>query len=227
MANRIHPSILNANLASLDAEIARIPSADAIHIDVMDNHFVPNLTLGLPVVECLRHNHPGRFLDLHLMIENADVYAPAYAELGCESVTFHLEASQAPIRTARQLRSLGSRAAIGLRPQTAIEPIADIITEFDMVLIMTVDPGFGGQLFLDGMLGKIARTRETIKRTGAEIWIQVDGGVSAETIDRCVDAGADVFVAGSAVFRADDPDAMVRALKDQADVRCGCAGHAH
>ncbi len=227
MATRIHPSILNANLASLDAEIARIPSADAIHIDVMDNHFVPNLTLGLPVVECLRHNHPGRFLDLHLMIENADVYAPAYAELGCESVTFHLEASQAPIRTARQLRSLGSRAAIGLRPQTAIEPIADIITEFDMVLIMTVDPGFGGQLFLDGMLGKIARTRETIKRTGAEIWIQVDGGVSAETIDRCVDAGADVFVAGSAVFRADDPDAMVRALKDQADVRCGCAGHAH
>jgi ribulose-phosphate 3-epimerase len=227
VANRIHPSILNANLASLDAEIARIPSADAIHIDVMDNHFVPNLTLGLPVVECLRRNHPGRFLDLHLMIENADVYAPAYAELGCESVTFHLEASQAPIRTARQIRSLGSRASIGLRPQTAVEPIADILTEFDMVLIMTVDPGFGGQSFLDGMLGKITRTREAIKRTGAEIWIQVDGGVSADTIDRCVDAGADVFVAGSAVFSADDPDAMVRALKDQADLRCGCGAHAH
>ena len=225
MANRIHPSILNANLAALDSEIARIPSADAIHLDVMDGHFVPNLTLGLPVIECLRKNNAGRFLDIHLMIENADVWAPQYAELGCESVTFHLEASQAPIRTARQLRSLGSRAAVGLRPQTPIEPLADIITEFDMILIMTVDPGFGGQRFLDGMLGKIARTRQLVKASGTDIWIQVDGGVSEETIDRCVDAGADVFVAGSAVFRSDDPDAMVRALKDQADLRCGCRAH--
>lgn len=224
MANRIHPSILNANLASLDDEIRRIPSADAIHLDVMDNHFVPNLTLGLPVIECLRANHPDRFLDIHLMIENADVWAPQYAEAGCESVTFHLEASQAPIRTARQLRSLNARASIGLRPQTPLEPIADIITEFDMVLLMTVDPGFGFQKFLDGMLGKIRRTREIVQATGAEIWIQVDGGVSEATIDRCVDAGADVFVAGSAVFRADDPDAVVRALKGQADLRCGCGG---
>ena len=224
MQNRIHPSILNANLASLDAEIARIPSADAIHIDCMDGHFVPNLTLGLPVVESLRANHPDRFLDIHLMIENADRWAPQYAEAGCESVTFHLEASQAPIRTARQLRSLGARASIGLRPQTPIEPLADILTEFDMVLVMTVDPGFGGQSFLDGMLGKIRRTRELAKKAGTEIWIQVDGGVAMDTIDRCVDAGADVFVAGSAVFRAEDPDAMVRALKDAADLRCGCAG---
>lgn len=224
MQNRIHPSILNANLASLDAEIARIPSADAIHIDCMDGHFVPNLTLGLPVVESLRANHPDRFLDIHLMIENADIWAPQYAEAGCESVTFHLEASQAPIRTARQLRSLGARASIGLRPQTPIEPLADILTEFDMVLVMTVDPGFGGQSFLDGMLGKIRRTRELAKKVGTEIWIQVDGGVAMDTIDRCVDAGADVFVAGSAVFRAEDPDAMVRALKDAADLRCGCAG---
>ena len=227
MANRIHPSILNANLAGLDDEIRRIPSSAGIHIDVMDNHFVPNLALGLPVVECLRNNHRDAFLDIHLMIENADLWAPQYAELGCESVSFHLEASQAPIRTARQIRALGSRASIGLRPQTAVEPIADIITEFDMVLIMTVDPGFGGQSFLDGMLGKIRRTREIIKATGAEIRIQVDGGVSEETVDRCVDAGADVFVAGSAVFRAEDPDAVVRSLKDQADLRCGCGRHAH
>ena len=109
MANRIHPSILNANLAGLDDEIRRIPSSAGIHIDVMDNHFVPNLTLGLPVVECLRNNHRDAFFDIHLMIENADVHAPAYAELGCESVTFHLEASNAPIRTARQIRSLYSR----------------------------------------------------------------------------------------------------------------------
>ena len=223
--NRIHPSILNANLASLDAEIERIPSASAIHIDCMDGHFVPNLSLGLPVVECLRKNHPDRFLDIHLMIENADVWAPQYAEAGCESVTFHLEASQAPIRTARQLRSLGARASVGLRPQTPIEPLADIITEFDMILVMTVDPGFGGQSFLDRMLGKIRRTREIAAKSGAEVWIQVDGGVDLATIDRCVDAGADVFVAGSAVFRADDPDAMVKALQDAADLQLGCRGH--
>ncbi|WP_040160613.1 ribulose-phosphate 3-epimerase [Nigerium massiliense] len=221
MANRIHPSILNANLAALDDEIARIPSSDGIHIDVMDNHFVPNLTLGLPVVECLRKNHPDSFLDMHLMIENADTWAPQYAELGCESVTFHLEASQAPITTARKIRSAGSRASVALRPQTPIEPLADIIAEFDMVLIMTVDPGFGGQKFLDSMLPKIERTREIAKRTGQELWIQVDGGVSESTIERCVDAGADVFVAGSAVFRADEPDAMVNALRDKADLRCG------
>ncbi|MFT3874856.1 MAG: ribulose-phosphate 3-epimerase [Propioniciclava sp.] len=223
MTHRIHPSILNANLASLDAEIRRIPSADAIHVDVMDNHFVPNLTLGLPVVECLRANHPGTFLDAHLMIENADAHAPAYAEAGCESVTFHLEASQAPIRTARQIRSLGARASLGLRPQTPIEPLADLITEFDMILIMTVDPGFGGQAFLDVMLPKIRRTRAIVEASGQEIWIQVDGGVSEATIERCVDAGADVFVAGSAVFRAEDPDAMVRGLKAMAGARCG--GH--
>ena len=223
MANRIHPSILNANLAGLDDEIRRIPSAHAVHVDVMDNHFVPNLTIGLPVVECLRANHPDRFLDIHLMIENADRWATAYAEVGCESVTFHAEASDAPIRLAREIRRLGSRASLGLRPQTPIEGYADLLAEFDMVLIMTVDPGFGGQPFLDVMLPKIRRTRELVKHTGLDIWIQVDGGVAEDTIERCVDAGADVFVAGSAVFRADDPDAMVRHLAQVADARC--AGH--
>ncbi|MDN5571046.1 MAG: ribulose-phosphate 3-epimerase [Propionibacteriaceae bacterium] len=223
MANRIHPSILNANLAGIDGEVARIPSAHGIHVDVMDNHFVPNLTLGLPVVECLRANHPDAFLDIHLMITDADRWAPDYAEAGCESVTFHVEASQAPIRTARQIRSAGARASLALRPQTSIEPLADLLTEFDMVLIMTVDPGFGGQSFLDNQLGKIRRARELVKASGADIWIQVDGGVTEDTIERCVDAGADVFVAGSAVFRADDPDAMVRRLAEIADARC--AGH--
>jgi len=221
VAHRIHPSILNANLASLDDEIRRIPSADAIHLDVMDNRFVPNLTFGLPVVECLRANHPGRSLDVHLMIEDADRWAPGYAEVGCESVPFHVEASQAPIRTARTIRGLGARAAIGLRPQTPIEPLADLLGEFDMVLVMTVDPGFGGQRFLDSMLPKIRRTRELIARTGQEIWVQVDGGVSSETIERCAGAGANVFVAGSAVFRADDPDAVVRGLAGQVAACCG------
>lgn len=221
---RITPSILNADLANLAGEIARIPSSDAIHVDVMDNKFVPNLTLGLPVVESLRRatNLP---LDIHLMIEDADRWAPAYADVGCESVTFHIEASQAPIRLARELRSLGAKAAMALRPATAIEPYADMLGEVDKVLIMTVEPGFGGQSFLDLCLPKIRRTRALIKDLGKEIWIQVDGGVSEATIERCVDAGADTFVAGTAVFRADDPDAMVQSLKRQALARCGCGGH--
>ena len=220
MPHRIHPSILNANLASLDEEIRRIPSADAVHLDVMDNHFVPNLTIGLPVVESIRANHPGTFLDAHLMITDADRHAPAYAEIGCESVTFHLEASAAPVRTARAIRALGAKASVGLRPQTPIEPLADIITEFDMVLIMTVDLGFGGQSFLTSMLPKIRRTRDIVQRSGADIWIQVDGGVSESTIDQCLDAGADVFVAGSAVFRGEDPDAVVRGLRDRPGTPC-------
>lgn len=220
MSHRIHPSILNANLAGLDDEIRRIPSADGVHLDVMDNHFVPNLTIGLPVIESVRANHPDRFLDVHLMITGADRFAPAYAEAGCDSVTFHIEASDAPIKTARTLRSLGARAAVALRPQTPIEPLADILTEFDMVLIMTVDPGFGGQTFLSGMLPKIRRVRELVERTGGNIWIEVDGGVSASTLDQCIDAGANVFVAGSAVFSAEDPDAMVRGLAKQAGARC-------
>lgn len=220
MSHRIHPSILNADLARLDDEIRRIPSADGVHLDVMDNHFVPNLTIGLPVIESIRAAHPDRFLDIHLMITDADRFAPAYAELGCESVTFHIEASDAPIRTARTLRGLGSKAAVGLRPQTPIEPLADFISEFDMVLIMTVDPGFGGQSFLTDMLPKIRRTRDIVARTGQDIWIQVDGGVSESTLDQCIDAGANVFVAGSAVFRAEDPDAMVRGLATQAGARC-------
>ncbi|MFV0452602.1 MAG: ribulose-phosphate 3-epimerase [Propioniciclava sp.] len=223
MPNRIHPSILNANLASLDAEVQRIPSAHAVHVDVMDNHFVPNLTFGLPVVECLRANHPDLFLDIHLMIDQVDRWAPDFAEVGCESVTFHIEASQAPVRTARQIRAAGSRAAVAFRPQTAIEPLADVIAEFDMILLMTVDPGFGGQSFLSSMLPKIRRARELVAATGQQIWIQVDGGIAESTIEQCVDAGADVFVAGSAVFRAEDPDAMVRSLAELADARCAHA----
>ena len=220
MGIRITPSILNADLANLAGEVRRIPSADAVHIDVMDNQFVPNLTLGLPVVESIRKS-TDMMLDIHLMIADADRWAPGYAEAGAESVTFHVEASAAPVRLARELRSLGARASIALRPATPIEPYADLLAEFDMVLIMTVEPGFGGQAFLDVCLPKIKRTRELVHRLGKDIWIQVDGGISEETIERCVDAGADVFVAGSAVYRAEDPDAMVRALRERAVTRCG------
>ncbi len=216
MGIRITPSILNADLADLKHEIARIPSADLIHLDVMDNRFVPNLTFGLPMVESIRAS-TGQMLDIHLMIAEVDRWAPGYAEAGAESVTFHVEASDAPVRLARELRTLGSRASMALRPATPIEPYADLLPELDMILLMTVEPGFGGQSFLDVVLPKLRRTRALLDAHGGDIWLQVDGGISESTIERCVDAGADTFVAGSAVFSAADPDAMVRSLKAQAE----------
>lgn len=214
---RITPSILNADFAHLGDEIERVSSADAIHVDVMDNHFVPNLTMGLPVVESLRQA-TDMMLDIHLMIEDADRWAPAYAEAGAESVTFHVEAAAAPIRLARELRRLGARASMALKPATPIDPYADMLDELDMVLLMTVEPGFGGQKFLDLVLPKIRRARELIG--SRPIWLQVDGGVSLDTIERCAEAGADTFVAGSAVYSADEPDAMVTALRDAAVAAC-------
>ena len=216
MSARITPSILNADLANLAAEVGRIPSADWVHVDVMDNHFVPNLTLGVPMFESLLKN-TDLPLDAHLMIEDADRWAPAYAEVGAGSVTFHIEATRAPIRLAREIRAQGARASMALKPATPIDPYEDLLPELDMVLIMTVEPGFGGQKFLDLCLPKIRRTRELFDKHGLELWLQVDGGVSLETIERCAEAGADTFVAGSAVYAADDPDAMVRALKAKAD----------
>ncbi len=212
---RITPSVLNADLSDLAGTLTRIPSSDAVHVDIMDNHFVPNMTFGLPVVEALRRR-TALPMDIHLMVDNPDAYAPQFAELGCESVTFHIEASGAPIRLARELRRLGARASMALKPATPIEPYADMLGELDQVLLMTVEPGFGGQKFLDPVLPKIRRTRRLVAATGQDIWIQVDGGVGVETIGRCAEAGADVFVAGTAVFRADDPDRMVRELRERA-----------
>jgi ribulose-phosphate 3-epimerase len=213
---QISPSILSADFARLAAEVNAVPSADWIHVDVMDNHFVPNLTLGLPVVESLVKASP-RPLDCHLMIEEPDRWAPGYAEAGAGSVTFHVEAAAAPIRLARAIRTAGARAGMALKPATPIEPYEDLLSELDMVLLMTVEPGFGGQKFLDAVLPKIRRTREMIERHGGSVWLQIDGGVSAETIERCAAAGADVFVAGSAVYGAQDPDAAVHALRKQAE----------
>lgn len=211
----INPSILSADFARLAEEIARVENSDAIHVDVMDNHFVPNLTMGTPVVKAIRAA-TDKPLDIHLMIEDADRWAPDYADLGAESVTFHVEASGAPIRLARELRARGSKASMALKPATPIEPYMDMLTELDMLLLMTVEPGFGGQSFLDVVLPKIRRARQAIEDSGVPIALQIDGGVTPDTIERAAEAGADVFVAGSAVYSADDPAKAIEDLRTMA-----------
>jgi ribulose-phosphate 3-epimerase len=230
---QIAPSILAADFASLGEELRRIESADWAHVDVMDNHFVPNLTIGLPVVEALAKVSPIP-IDAHLMIEDPDRWAPAYAEAGCASVTFHVEAATAPIRLARALRSVGVRAGLALRPATPVEPYVDLLPEIDLLLVMTVEPGFGGQKFLDVCLPKVARARAAINRAnlgrsnrsgghGGEVWLQVDGGVDLETIEQCAEAGADVFVAGSAVYGAGNAAEAIDGLR--AAAASGAAHH--
>ena len=216
MPVRINPSVLAADFVNMERELGRISSADLVHVDVMDNHFVPNLTLGLPVVESLL-KHVTLPVDCHLMIEDPDRWAPGYAEAGARNVTIHAEAAHAPVRTLRAIRSAGARAGLAINPGTAVEPYQDLLSEIDMLLLMTVEPGFGGQPFLDMVLPKLRRARALVGAGDAAVWLQVDGGVGEETIERCAEAGADVFVAGSAVYGADDPARAVHALRAQAE----------
>jgi ribulose-phosphate 3-epimerase len=219
---QIAPSVLAADFARLADEAATVADvADWLHVDVMDAHFVPNLTIGLPVVEALR-KHASLPLDCHLMIEDPDRWAPGYAEAGARNVTIHAEAAVSPVRTLRAIRAAGARAGLAINPATPVEPYADLLPEFDMLLLMTVEPGFGGQHFLDLVLPKLRRARELIGGRDASVWLQVDGGVDHETIGRCAEAGADVFVAGSAVFGMTDPAAAVTDLRAMA-VRAAAA----
>ena len=212
---RINPSILAADFVNMQAELARIASADFVHVDVMDNHFVPNLTFGPQMVERIQATSPVP-LDVHLMISDADRWAPEYAEIGAASVTFHLEAAADPVRLARRLRQIGARAGVAVKPATPVEHLFDVLDEFDQILVMTVEPGFGGQSFMADQMPKLRRLSDEARRRGSRVWLQVDGGIGESTIAQAADAGADTFVAGSAVFDAEDPGAAIGALRSAA-----------
>ena len=213
---RINPSILAADFANLEGELQRIATADLIHVDIMDNHFVPNLTFGLPVVECLLKVTPKPF-DIHLMIEDPERWAPGYAEVGAFSVTFHAEAARDAVVLARRLRDIGARAGLALKPGTPVEPYLDLLAEFDQVLVMTVEPGFGGQSFMQSTMPKLGQLRRAVASGGLDLWLQVDGGITEETIAIAAEAGADTFVAGSSVFKSDDPAGQIAALRAAAE----------
>jgi len=211
---RITPSILNADHANLNAEIAKIAEdSDLVHLDIMDNLFVPNLTWNFAAAEKIIAECPIP-VDAHLMINDVDRIALDYASAGAGSVTIHIEAAQNPIQTFKSLRKLGARAGMALKPGTEIELYSELLSEIDMLLIMTVEPGFGGQKFMANMMDKVRRSKALIG--DRPIWIQVDGGVSMETITIAREAGADTFVAGSAVFNSPDPAEMVKMLRHRA-----------
>ncbi|MFD1713590.1 ribulose-phosphate 3-epimerase [Amnibacterium flavum] len=222
MSIRIHPSILAADFANFESELRRISRADSAHVDVMDNHFVPNLTFGLPVVERLAEVSPVP-LDLHLMIDDPDRWAPDYATAGADSVTFHVEAAREPVTLARAIRAKGAKVGLALKPGTPVEPWLDRLDEFDMILVMTVEPGFGGQEFMHDMMPKVRLVADAAKTGGHPTRVQVDGGVGPATIGEAARNGADTFVAGSSVFRSPDPDATIHELRRLAEKAVGRA----
>ncbi len=211
----VAPSLLAADFARLGDEAAAVAGADWLHVDVMDAHFVPNLTIGLPVVQSLRRA-TDLPLDCHLMIDDPKRWAPGYAEAGAANVTFHAEAADEPVALARTIRSAGSLAGLAVDRDTPLEPYLDLLPEFDTLLVMTIKAGFGGQEFIPELLAKVRLGREHAKAGHLRLFIEVDGGIAEDTIEAAAEAGADVFVAGTAVYGADDPRKAVEALRARA-----------
>ncbi|WP_460720540.1 ribulose-phosphate 3-epimerase [Nocardia heshunensis] len=211
----IAPSILSADFARLAEELQAIEGADWVHVDVMDNHFVPNLTLGLPIVQSLLKvtDIP---MDCHLMIANPERWAPGYAEAGAYNVTFHAEATDNPIAVARDIRAAGAKAGLSVKPNTPIEPYLEILKEFDTLLVMSVEPGFGGQSFIASVLDKAKQVRRLVDAGELRLVVEIDGGINMDTIEQAAEAGVDCFVAGSAVYGTPDPAATVEALRQKA-----------
>jgi len=222
MSVRINPSILAADFANLESELRRIASADLVHVDIMDNHFVPNLTFGLPMVERLQEVSPIP-LDVHLMIDDPDRWATGFAEAGAFSVTFHAEATRDPVALARRLRKKGARAGIAIKPATDPSSYLDSLAEFDQILVMTVEPGFGGQSFRESTMPHLRLVANAVRAAKVDVWLQVDGGITENTIVLAAENGADTFVAGSSVFHSDNPGLAIAGLRAAAT----SATHAH
>ena len=219
----VAPSLLAADFARLADEAARVTGAvDWLHVDVMDNHFVPNLTIGLPVVQSLRKATDVP-LDCHLMIEDPDRWAVGYAEAGAYNVSFHAEATDRPVALARDLRAAGSRAGLAIDRDTPVEPYLELLPEFDTLLVMTIKAGFGGQKFLPELLHKVRAVRAAVRDRDLSVRIEVDGGINADTVEQAAEAGADAFVAGTAVYGADDPAEAARRLRRRAEEAAGRA----
>ena len=216
MSARINPSILSADFVNFERDFGTIANCDLIHVDVMDNNFVPNLTFGLPMVARMQQVAP-KPLDVHLMIANVDKWAPGYAETGAFSVTFHAEASENPVALARAIRSIGARAGVAIKPGTDVEPFLELLAEFDQLLVMTVEPGFGGQSLIEDTLTKVSKARRKIDAEKLDVWLQVDGGIDESNIERVASLGADTFVAGSAVFKTQDRGKQIENLRALAE----------
>lgn len=217
MSARINPSILSADFVNFERDFGTIANSDLIHVDVMDNNFVPNLTFGLPMVARMQQIAP-KPLDVHLMIAKVDKWAPGYAETGAYSVTFHAEASENPLALARAIRAIGARAGVAIKPGTDVEPFLEILQEFDQLLVMTVEPGFGGQSLIEDTLAKVSKARRKIDAEKLDVWLQVDGGIDESNIERVASLGADTFVAGSAVFKAENRAKQIDNLRNLADL---------